>query len=148
MPLSFAFNAGRVTASVNQDSLVHDALKPLQAGQRRCWLLPERLVLGQQHLQTASFAAESSAASTLCHQCQQGECHSVMHLSQTWKPAQQQIAFRGQCMPMGLVSCTLQDLLDHCCLKHSTILLVSCYQIAGQPCTAQHDMQQTPAEKQ
>ncbi|KAL0032216.1 hypothetical protein WJX77_011369 [Trebouxia sp. C0004] len=30
MPLSFAFIAGGVTASVNQDSLVHDALKPLQ----------------------------------------------------------------------------------------------------------------------
>ncbi|DBA79624.1 TPA: hypothetical protein ACH3X1_008308 [Trebouxia sp. C0004] len=81
MPLSFAFIAGGVTASVNQDSLVHDALKPLQAGRARCWLLPEHLVLVQQHLQMASFAAESSAASTLCHQCQQAEhAHGILQL--------------------------------------------------------------------
>jgi len=57
----------------------------------------------------ASFAAESSAALTLCHQYQQGECHSVMHLFQTWKPTQQQNVVGRQCMPVALVSCTLQN---------------------------------------
>lgn len=75
--LSFASNAGAITASVDQDSLVYDALKQLQAGQGRCWRLPE---------------------------------HSVMHLCQTWKPAQQQIAVCRRCMPMAFVSCTLQNL--------------------------------------
>ncbi len=101
--LSFAFNAGGITASVDQNSLVYDALKQLQAGQGRCWRLPE---------------------------------HSVMHLFQTWKPAQQQIAICRRCMPMALVSCTLQNLPDHCSFKHITILLVYCYQVSGQPYTA------------
>ncbi len=75
--LSFASNAGGIPASVDQDSLVYNALKRLQAGQGRCWRLPE---------------------------------HSVMHLFQTWKPAQQQIAVCRRCMPMAFVSCTKSTL--------------------------------------
>jgi len=44
--LSFVCNAGGIAASVDQDSLAYDALKRLQAGQGRCWRLPEDLKSG------------------------------------------------------------------------------------------------------
>lgn len=82
---------------------MYDALKRLQAGQGRCWCLPE---------------------------------YSVLHLFQTWKPAQQQIAVCRQSMPMALVNCTLQILPDYCSFKHITILLEHWYQLSGQPYTS------------